>query len=65
MSLNTFLENKKTILYHFKKHQFEKVVKFGKKLLKTKNDLQLYYVLGISYFSLKNISRQKKLLNML
>ena len=60
MSLNTFLENKKTILYHFKKHQFEKVVKFGKKLLKTKNDLQLYYVLGISYFSLKKYIEAEK-----
>ena len=53
MILNTFLDNKKIVLDYFKKHQFEKVIKFGKKLLKKNRDIQLYYVLGISYFSLK------------
>ena len=36
MTLNTFLDNKKIVLDYFKKHQFEKVIKFGKKLLKKK-----------------------------
>ena len=56
MTLNTFLDNKKIVLDYFKKHQFEKVIKFGKKLLKKNKDIQLYYVLGISYFSLKKYS---------
>ena len=30
MNSNTFLDNKKIILDYFNKHQFEKVVKFGK-----------------------------------
>ena len=30
MILNTFLDNKKIVLDYFKKHQFEKVIKFEK-----------------------------------
>ena len=60
MNPNTFLDNKKIVLEYFKKHQFEKVVKFGKKLLKKNNDFQLYYALGISYFSLKNYIEAEK-----
>ncbi len=56
MILNTFLNNKKIVLDYFKKHEFEKVIKFGKKLLKKNKDIQLCYALGISYFSLKKYS---------
>ncbi len=60
MKVNTFLDSKKNILECFKKHQFDKVVKFGKKLAKKNSDFQLFYVLGISYFSLKNYREAEK-----
>lgn len=61
MNSNTFLDNKKIILDYFNKHQFEKVVKFGKKLLKKENDFQLCYALAISYFSLKKFNEAEKI----
>ena len=60
MNSNTYLDNKKNVLNYFKNHQFEKVIKFGRKLLKKNNDLQLCYALGISYLSLKNYSQAEK-----
>tara|TARA_S200000501_G_scaffold287837_1_gene272437 strand:- start:424 stop:2064 length:1641 start_codon:yes stop_codon:yes gene_type:complete len=60
MKVNPFLDSKKNILEFFKKHQFDKVVKFGKKLIKKNSDFQLFYVLGISYFSLKNYREAEK-----
>ncbi len=60
MNSNTFLDKKKIVLEYFKKHQFEKVVKFGKKLLNKNNDFQLFYALGISYFSLKKYNEAEK-----
>ena len=60
MNPNTYLDNKKNVLNYFKNHQFEKVIKFGRKLLKKNNDLQLCYALGISYLSLKNYSQAEK-----
>ena len=57
MPLDNYLNNKRNILDYFKKKKFEKVIKFGKKLLNTKkNDFQLLYVLGLSYLGLKNYS---------
>ena len=61
MHLDNYLNNKKNILDYFKKKKFEKVIKFGKKLLNTKkNDFQLLYVLGLSYLGLKNYSDAEK-----
>ena len=34
MKFNIFLDNKKNVLKYFKNHQFEKAIKFGRKLLK-------------------------------
>ena len=60
MNFNIFLDNKKNVLKYFKNHQFEKAIKFGRKLLKNNNDLQLSYALGISYLTLKNYSDAEK-----
>ncbi len=61
MKLNSFLENKKNILNFFKNKKFDKVIKFGKKLLKNKkNDFQLNYVIGLSLVNIKNYIEAKK-----
>ena len=38
MPLDNYLNNKRNILDYFKKKKFEKVIKFGKKLLNTKKN---------------------------
>ena len=52
MNTSDFLEKKKNILDNFNKGNFEKVIKFAKKLLKKNNDFQLLYALSVSYLTL-------------
>ena len=44
--------NKKKYFRNFNKGNFEKVIKFAKKLLKKNNDFQLLYALSVSYLTL-------------
>ena len=61
MDSNSFLKNKKNILTYFKNRKFDKVIKFGKKLLKKNiKDFQLQYVVGLSYINLKNYLEAEK-----
>jgi len=55
MNLNNFVQDKKIILNLFKEKKFNKVIKLGKKLLKKNpNDLNLIYILGLSYINVEN-----------
>ena len=61
MNSKNFLNNKKIILDNYNKKKFEKVIKLGKKFLKTKNDFQILYVLGLTYLTLKDYLEAEKL----
>ncbi len=54
MNSKNFLNNKKIILDNYNKGKFEKVIKLGKKFLKTNKDFQILYALGLTYLTLKN-----------
>jgi len=55
MISNVFSEDKKAILTLFKKKEFKKVIKLGKKLTKKyPEDFQLLYALGLSFVNLQN-----------
>ena len=60
MKSQDFLNNKKIILDNYNKKKFEKVIKLGKKFLKTNNDFQILYVLGLTYLTLKNYFEAEK-----
>ena len=61
MNSKNFLNNKKIILDNFNKRKFEKVIKLGKKFLKTNNDFQILYALGLTYITLKNYLEAEKI----
>ncbi len=54
MSSKNILNNKKIILDNYNKGKFEKVIKLGKKFLKTNKDYQILYALGLTYLTLKD-----------
>ena len=60
MNSNNFLSNKKTILDNYNRGKLEKVIKLGKKFLKTNNDFQILYVLGLTYLTLKDYLEAEK-----
>ena len=60
MNSKNFFNNKKIILDNYNKRKFEKVIKLGKKFLKTNNDFQILYVLGLTYLTLKDYLEAEK-----
>jgi len=60
MNPKNFLNNKKTILDNYNKGKLEKVIKLGKKFLKTNNDFQILYVLGLTHLTLKDYLEAEK-----
>lgn len=54
MNSKNFLNNKKVILDNYNKGKFEKVIRLGKKFLKTNKDFQILYALGLTHLTLKN-----------
>ena len=61
MNSKNFLNYKKIILDNYNKKKFEKVIKLGKKFLRTNKDFQILYVLGLTYLTLKDYSEAEKL----
>jgi len=61
MNSKNFLNNKKIILDNYNKGKFEKVIKLGKKFLKTNNDSQILYALGLTYLNLKDYLEAEKI----
>ena len=61
MNSKNFLNYKKIILDNYNKKKFEKVIKLGKKFLKTNKDFQILYVLGLTYLTLKDYLEAEKL----
>ncbi len=60
MNSKNLLNNKKTILDNYNKGKLEKVIKLGKKYLKTNNDFQILYALGLTYLTLKDYLEAEK-----
>tara|TARA_B100000989_G_scaffold263756_1_gene215811 strand:+ start:417 stop:2057 length:1641 start_codon:yes stop_codon:yes gene_type:complete len=60
MNSKNLLNNKKTILDNYNRGKLEKVIKLGKKFLKTKNDFQILYALGLTYLTLKDYLEAEK-----
>ncbi len=60
MNPKNFLNNKKTILDNYNKGKLEKVIKLGKKFLKTNNDFQILYALGLTHLTLKDYLEAEK-----
>ena len=60
MNSKKLLNNKKIILDNYNKGKFEKVIKLGKKFLKTNSDFQILYALGLTYLNLKDYLEAEK-----